>query len=83
VPSTRAIVPERACAKMPAICAAVNAGRPASEASAELLPHRRRYLLLVTAFLRGVLELHLELVDAVERELDPGGDQPKNASASA
>jgi DNA-binding PadR family transcriptional regulator len=40
-----------------------------SEASAELLPHRRKYLLLVTDFLRRLLELHLELVDEVEREL--------------
>src|SRR5919204_837740 len=40
-----------------------------SEASAELLPHRRKYLLMVTAFLRRLLELHLELVDQVEREL--------------
>jgi DNA-binding PadR family transcriptional regulator len=40
-----------------------------SEASAEGLPHRRKYLLLVTAFLRRLLELHLELVDQVEREL--------------
>jgi DNA-binding PadR family transcriptional regulator len=43
-----------------------------AEASAELLPHRRKYLLLVMGFLRGLLELHLDLVDEVERELDPG-----------
>jgi DNA-binding PadR family transcriptional regulator len=43
-----------------------------AEASAETLPHRRRYLLLVTGFLRRLLELHLELVDEVERELDLG-----------
>lgn len=40
-------------------------------ARAESLPHRRAYLLLVVAFLRRVLELHLELVDEVERELAP------------
>jgi DNA-binding PadR family transcriptional regulator len=40
-----------------------------AEASAEDLPHRRKYLLLVTGFLRRLLELHLELVDEVEREL--------------
>ena len=39
------------------------------EASAETLPHRRAYLLLVTSFLRRFLELHVELVDQVEREL--------------
>jgi DNA-binding PadR family transcriptional regulator len=42
-----------------------------SEASAELLPHRRKYLLLVTGFLRGLLDLHLELVDEVQRQLGP------------
>jgi DNA-binding PadR family transcriptional regulator len=40
-----------------------------SEAAAEALPHRRKYLALVTAFLHSLLELHLELVDQVEREL--------------
>jgi DNA-binding PadR family transcriptional regulator len=42
-----------------------------SEASTEALPHRRKYLLLVTSFLRRVLDLHLEFVDEVERELAP------------
>jgi DNA-binding PadR family transcriptional regulator len=42
-----------------------------SEASAQTLPHRRKYLLLVNAFLRRLLDLHLELVDEVERELAP------------
>jgi DNA-binding PadR family transcriptional regulator len=41
----------------------------ASEAAAHELPHRERYLLIVTGFLRRLLELHLELVDQVEREL--------------
>jgi DNA-binding PadR family transcriptional regulator len=41
------------------------------EASAEELPHRRKYLLLVTSFLRRLLELHLEWIDEVERELSP------------
>jgi DNA-binding PadR family transcriptional regulator len=55
------------------------------ESSADALPHRRKYLLLVSGFLRGLLDLHLELVGQVERELEPGdgGDQPKKASASA
>jgi DNA-binding PadR family transcriptional regulator len=43
-----------------------------AEASAETLPHRRTYVLLVTGFLRRLLELHLELVDEVERELGEG-----------
>jgi DNA-binding PadR family transcriptional regulator len=40
-----------------------------AEASADALPHRRRYLLLVTEFLRRFLQLHLDLVEQVEREL--------------
>jgi PadR family transcriptional regulator AphA len=40
------------------------------ERDADALPHRRKYLLMVTAHLRGLLALHLELVDDVERELD-------------
>ena len=39
------------------------------EAGAESLPHRRKYLLLVTSFMRRLLGLHLDLVDDVEREL--------------
>jgi DNA-binding PadR family transcriptional regulator len=42
-----------------------------AEASAEALPHRRRYLLLVTDFLHRLLDLHLELVAEAERELAP------------
>jgi len=38
-------------------------------ARAETLPHRRKYLLLVTGFLRDLFELHLKLVDDVEHEL--------------
>jgi PadR family transcriptional regulator, regulatory protein AphA len=43
-----------------------------SAAAAEELPHRRKYLLLVNTFLRRFVDLHLELVDDVERELAPG-----------
>jgi DNA-binding PadR family transcriptional regulator len=42
-----------------------------TEAGADTLPHRRKYLLVVVAFLRSLLELHLDLVDEVERKLDP------------
>ncbi len=42
-----------------------------SERHARELPHRERYLLLVSDFLRGLLELHERLVDDVERELAP------------
>ena len=31
-----------------------------------MLPHRRKYLMLVIDFLRKYLDLHLELVDEVE-----------------
>jgi DNA-binding PadR family transcriptional regulator len=40
-----------------------------SETAAVALPHRSKYLLLVTAFLRSYLELHETLIDVVEREL--------------
>ena len=42
-----------------------------TEAGAQMLPHRRKYLLLVVEFLRRLLDLHLELVDEVQRELGP------------
>src|SRR6266511_3186981 len=42
-----------------------------SEVRAEMLPHRRTYLLLVNGFLRRLLDMHLEFVDEVERELGP------------
>jgi DNA-binding PadR family transcriptional regulator len=35
----------------------------------ETLPHRQKYLLLVTGFLDRLLDLHVDLVDEVEREL--------------
>jgi len=38
-------------------------------ASAETLPHRRKYLLLVAGFLRQLLDLHLDFIDEVEHEL--------------
>jgi PadR family transcriptional regulator, regulatory protein AphA len=39
------------------------------EARTEDLPHRRKYMLLVTGFLSDLLELHLRLADEVDREL--------------
>ena len=42
-----------------------------NEASARQLEHRTKYLLLTTGFLRRLLELHLEWIDDVERELAP------------
>jgi DNA-binding PadR family transcriptional regulator len=40
-----------------------------SAAAAEALPHRSKYLLLVNAFLRRLVDLHLDLVEEVERDL--------------
>jgi len=37
--------------------------------SAARLPHREKYLLLVIDFVNGLLELHLDWIGAVEREL--------------
>ncbi len=48
-----------------------------AEASAEGLPHRRKYLLMTISFLRRLLQLHLDWVDEVERELAaPMRDNP-------
>jgi len=38
-----------------------------AERTAKELPHREKYLLLVIGFLRRLLELHLDLVEEVER----------------
>jgi hypothetical protein len=51
-----------------------------SEASAQTLPHRRQYLLLVSSFLRRLLDLHLELVDEVEHERAPKARKRSQAS---
>jgi DNA-binding PadR family transcriptional regulator len=44
-------------------------------ARAELLPHRRKYLLLVTGFMRRLLDLYADWVDEVERELARDGEE--------
>jgi DNA-binding PadR family transcriptional regulator len=41
-----------------------------AKATAEQLPPRRKYLLIVTGFIDRILDLHDELVDEAERELD-------------
>jgi DNA-binding PadR family transcriptional regulator len=51
-----------------------------SEMSARKLPHRERYLLLAVGFLRRLLDLHLDLVDEVERELAPEAGGPLDAT---
>ena len=50
---------------------------------ADELPHRRPYLLLVHDFLRRLLDLHLELVDEVERELAPGSSPSVSGAGSS
>ena len=52
-----------------------------SEATARALPHRSAYLLLVTDFLRRYLELHLELVDKVERDFAHAGSPQSTKTA--
>ena len=47
------------------------------EARAEALPHRRAYILKVTRFMRRLFELHLDLVDELERELDPADERAR------
>jgi DNA-binding PadR family transcriptional regulator len=42
-----------------------------AERTAHQLPHREKYLRLVTSFMRRYLELHLDLVDEVELHLGP------------
>ncbi len=48
----------------------------AAEASADTLPHRRKYLLLIFGFLRRLLDLHTDFVAQVEGELTPEQDRP-------
>ena len=43
--------------------------------TAEALPHRSKYLLMAIAYLRRMLDLHLDLVDEVEREFDAGDER--------
>jgi DNA-binding PadR family transcriptional regulator len=52
-----------------------------AEARAAGLPHRRKYLLLTLGFLRGLLELHLDWIDEVERELSPAASSGHRAPA--
>jgi DNA-binding PadR family transcriptional regulator len=41
-----------------------------AELRAAALPHREKYLRMATDFMRRLLELHLDLIDQVERELE-------------
>src|SRR5262245_9915745 len=52
-----------------------------AEETAHALEHRSKYLLLVIGFLRRYVELHLDLVDEVEREFS-ASSRRKDASGS-
>jgi DNA-binding PadR family transcriptional regulator len=54
-----------------------------SERSAQALPHREKYLLLAAEFLRGLLDLHEQLVEAVERDFEPRTKRTATSRASA
>jgi DNA-binding PadR family transcriptional regulator len=53
-----------------------------TERRTEELPHRRKYQLLVIGFLRGLLDLHLDLVDQIERDLAPKRKRPRSPGPS-
>jgi DNA-binding PadR family transcriptional regulator len=52
-----------------------------AERSAQELPHRAKYLMLVNGFMRRYLELHLQLIGEVETQLDgeAGGASRRSA----
>jgi PadR family transcriptional regulator, regulatory protein AphA len=54
-----------------------------SDRNAGELPHREKYLLLVNDFLRGLLDLHEQLVDQVEREFDKPRRTPSPANRNS
>lgn len=59
----------------------VSARLDEAEARAAELPHRAKYLALNITFLRGLLELHLEWIEEVERELSPAAGSARRARA--
>lgn len=52
-----------------------------AEQSARQLPHREKYLLLTTRFMRRYLDLHLDLIETVERELAPAQRSRRTVAA--
>jgi DNA-binding PadR family transcriptional regulator len=50
------------------------------ERRASQLPHREKYLVLVSGFLRRLLDLHTDLIDRVERELNAEAPAPASGS---
>jgi DNA-binding PadR family transcriptional regulator len=53
-----------------------------AEQTADNLPHREKYLLLVTGFMRQYLELHLELIDTIEKDMAPAQASTRGALAA-
>ena len=53
-----------------------------AEARAAGLPHREKYLRLTLGFLRGMVALHREWIEEVERELSPAADSARRARAA-
>jgi DNA-binding PadR family transcriptional regulator len=54
-----------------------------SEARAATFPHRRKYLVLANRFLRRLLDLHLDFVAQIERELAPNARKRSLREANA
>ncbi len=52
-----------------------------AEERARALPHRSKYLLLACRFMRELLELHLDWVGEIERELAPAAGRRRTAAA--
>jgi hypothetical protein len=48
---------------------------PAGSGAGTQTPHRSKYLKLGNAFIGRLLDLHLELIDSVERELGPAANR--------
>ena len=53
-----------------------------AETRAASLPHREKYLLLTIGFLRRLLELHLDWIEEVERELSPAAGNGRRPRAA-
>ena len=54
-----------------------------AEQAAHQLPHREKYLLLTTEFMRRYLELHQQLIDSVDRELAETRESSQRLGAAA
>jgi DNA-binding PadR family transcriptional regulator len=52
-----------------------------AEQRATQLPHREKYLLLATGFMRRLIELHLDLIDEVEQEFQDGAAVTRSRAA--